>query len=78
MTAKFTDMLAKKGLNIERLETTVSLSADGQPIFNIACDATAPPSIDMASVGTGVAELEDSLGVAIMMEDALGRAAIEK
>ena len=70
MTAKFTDMLAKEGLNIERLETTVSLSASGQPIFNIVCDATAAPSVDLARVEKRRKKMEASLGVVINMEDA--------
>lgn len=72
MTAKFTDMLAKEGLNIERLETTVSLSAAAQPMFNIVCDATAAPSVDLESLEKRRTEMEVALGAEIKMGGALG------
>lgn len=68
MTAKFTEMLAKEGLNIERLETTVSVSAGAQPTFKIVCDATAPPSVDLSSVEKRRKEMADNLGVNIEMQ----------
>ena len=50
ITSKFTDVLAKSGMNIERLETTVKHDSNGEPIFHIMCDATAPPSVDVEKV----------------------------
>ena len=71
MVSQFADMMAREGLNIERLDTRVKADDIGQPIFYIRGHASvvSPLGFDMSSLRSEALRLQGDLGMAILLEE---------